>query len=168
MPLKTQRLLLRPAKQSDATDLWDVFRKPAVMRYWSEPPHASLARTAELVAGMVALGSEPAYFTVEHQGRAIGTAGFWQGDEIGFILHPDFWGQGLGRELTVAVVGFGFTELGFDMIRADVDPGNVASLRLLHSAGFRETGRATRTMQVGDQWVDSVYLQMDSPGQTAK
>jgi RimJ/RimL family protein N-acetyltransferase len=43
-------------------------------------------------------------------------------------------------------------------VRADVDPENVASLRLLEALGFKRTGFAKNTMKVGEAWVDSVYL----------
>jgi RimJ/RimL family protein N-acetyltransferase len=48
-------------------------------------------------------------------------------------------------------------------LTADVDPRNAASLRLLDRLGFRETGRAERTMLWGDEWCDSVYLALPRP-----
>jgi len=44
--------------------------------------------------------------------------------------------------------------------RADVDPRNARSLKLLKNLGFRETGTAKRTYQIGDEWTDSVYLEL--------
>ncbi|MFO1088248.1 MAG: GNAT family protein [Hyphomicrobiales bacterium] len=35
-------------------------------------------------------------------------------------------------------------------------PRNTASLRVLAKAGFVETGRAARTIKIGDEWCDSV------------
>jgi RimJ/RimL family protein N-acetyltransferase len=46
---------------------------------------------------------------------------------------------------------------------ADVDPRNVASLRVLDRLGFKETGRAERTFLLGDEWCDSVYLALQRP-----
>jgi ribosomal protein S18 acetylase RimI-like enzyme len=57
-------------------------------------------------------------------------------------------------------LGLGYA---MDAITADVDPRNVASLRLLARLGFEETGRAARTCQVGDEWQDSVYLALRRP-----
>ena len=156
--ITTERLLLRRARAEDAALLWDVFRRPDAMRYWSELPHLTPDRTMKLVEGMMALAPDAPYFLVEHEGRPVGTAGFWQGHEVGFILHPDVWGKGLGSELLDALLGHGFTFCGFDAIMADVDPGNAASIGLLTSKGFTEIGRAERTIQLGDTWVDSVYF----------
>lgn len=161
--IQTERLLLRRARAEDVSALWDVFRRPEAMRYWSDLAHATPARTTQLVEGMMALEPNAPYFTVEHEGRAVGTAGFWQGSEVGYILHPDVWGKGLGSELLVALVRHGFEVCGFDSITADVDPDNAASIAMLTRAGFSEIGRAKRTLQIGDTWVDSVYF-----GLTAK
>jgi [ribosomal protein S5]-alanine N-acetyltransferase len=49
-------------------------------------------------------------------------------------------------------------------LTADVDPRNGASLALLAGLGFRETGRATRTLKWRDEWCDSVYLELRRPG----
>jgi ribosomal-protein-alanine N-acetyltransferase len=43
-----------------------------------------------------------------------------------------------------------------------VDPRNAGSLRLLRRLGFRKTGRKERTWLVGEEWCDSVYLQVDA------
>jgi RimJ/RimL family protein N-acetyltransferase len=45
-------------------------------------------------------------------------------------------------------------------VRADVDPGNAGSLKLLERLGFKRTGTAERTFKIGEMWVDSVYLEL--------
>ncbi len=88
----------------------------------------------------------------------IGKAGCCRLPEIRFILHPGFWGSGLAREALEAVIDNLFAHHAIAAIVADVDPRNVASLRLLGGLGFVETGRADRTILVGDDWCDSIYL----------
>ena len=78
--------------------------------------------------------------------------------EIGFVLHPDFWGKGLAHEAVGAAIEHVLATFPIAAIIADVDPRNAASLRLLTRLGFVETGRAVRTMQVGEESCDSVYL----------
>jgi RimJ/RimL family protein N-acetyltransferase len=43
-------------------------------------------------------------------------------------------------------------------VTADVDPANVASIRLLGRLGFEQTGAASRTWLVGGVWMDSLYF----------
>ena len=54
--------------------------------------------------------------------------------------------------------------MAIEAIKADVDPRNQGSLRLLARLGFVETHRAGRTWLVGDEWCDSVYLALPRPG----
>ncbi len=87
-------------------------------------------------------------------------AGCWRLAEVGFILHPDHWGQGLATEALSAAIPHVFATLAVEALTAEVDPRNAASLRVLDRLGFRETHRAARTILVGDEWCDSVYLQL--------
>jgi RimJ/RimL family protein N-acetyltransferase len=50
---------------------------------------------------------------------------------------------------------------GIARIDADADPRNAASMGLMTSRGFSETGRAENTWLVGDEWCHSVYFALD-------
>jgi RimJ/RimL family protein N-acetyltransferase len=162
--LTTDRLLLRQARMDDLADLHRVFADPRAMRYWDSLPHTEHDQTRRWLAAMVAFDlTSTDDFVVEHQGRAIGKAGCWRLGEIGFILHPDHWGKGFGREALAAVIPHVFAHLPIDRLDADVDPRNAAALRLLGHFGFREIGRAARTVRLGAEWCDSVYLALPRP-----
>ena len=164
MELLTPRLRLRRARSDDLAAMHAVLSHPAAMRYWSSPPHQSLEETRAWLSGMIA--AEPGEsddFVVEHQGRVIGKAGCWRIPEVGFILHPDYWGQGLAREALTAVITRAFAAFPIPALIADVDPRNAASLALLARLGFVETGRAAGTIKVGDDWCDSIYLSLSRP-----
>lgn len=156
--LETPRLILRRARIEDAADLFEVFSKPEAMRWWSTPPHQTLDETREWVAGMAAASpDESDDFVVEFDGRAIGKAGFWRLPEIGYILHPDYWGRGLATEALTAVIDHVMRTRDVHTVTADIDPSNAASIRLLERLGFEMAGSAQRTWLVGDVWMDSVY-----------
>jgi len=162
--IDTPRLRLRRARIDDAEDMFRVFGDPRAMRYWDSLPHAEVGQTRAWLERMVALPAGASDdFILEHQGRAIGKAGCWRIAEIGFILHPDHWGRGLASEALGAIIPHVFETLPVDRLEADVDPRNVASLRLLGKFGFREVGRAERNVQVGEEWYDSVYLALPRP-----
>lgn len=165
MEITTPRPILRPVRRSDLDDLFAVFSDPRAMAYWSTPPHESRARTADWIELMIDGDSPgPALdFIIEHEGRAVGKAGFWKPPEIGYILHPDLWGRGLAREALEAVIDRAFGVGGLTEVRADVDPRNAASLGLLARLGFERTGFAARTWNVGGVWCDSVYLTLKRP-----
>ena len=155
----TARLRLRRAEMDDLAAIHAVLSDAQAMRYWSTTPHATLEQSRVWLASMVAASpSESDDFLIEYEGRVIGKVGCWRMPEIGFILHSDFWGKGLAREAIGAAIEHILATLPVEAIIADVDPRNAASLRLLTRLGFVETGRAARTMQVGEEWCDSVYL----------
>lgn len=138
------------------------------MRYWSTLPHATLEETERWVAAMVDAPPDRADdYVIEHQGRVIGKAGCHSLPEIGFILHPEHWGRGLAREAVEAAIGTIMARHAIAALVADVDPRNAASLALLLRLGFRQTGRAARTILVGDAWCDSVYLSRPRPAPAA-
>ncbi len=155
----TPRLRLRPARADDLPAFHAILGDPRAMRYWSSLPHASLAETQAWLDGMIAAPPEESCdFVIEYQSRLIGKAGCFRLPEIGYILHPDFWGQGFAREAVEAVIAYAFRHFPIPSLLADVDPRNAASLGLLARLGFVETGRAERTYQIGDEWCDSLYL----------
>lgn len=62
------------------------------------------------------------------------------------------------------VVGRG---VRLERVKADVDPRNVGSLRVLEKLGFKEIGRAERTFETHLGWCDSVYLAVENPRSVA-
>ena len=158
--LRTDRLLLRRALPGDVEAMHRIMSDPVAMRYWSTPPHVEREETERWVASMIEvdpdLGDD---FIVTMEGAVIGKLGAWKLPEIGFLICPNHWGQGLASEAMAAFIdrrrALGSTELN-----ADVDPRNVASLRLLRRHGFVETGRAAGTWQVGAELCDSIYLKL--------
>jgi len=160
----TARLRLRRARDSDLDDLHAVFGNARAMHYWSRPPHTDLDQTRAFLDAMIAAPVEESDdFVVEYKGRVIGKAGCWRVPEIGFILHPDYWGQGLAHEALVAVIERAFAIFPIAALEADVDPRNAGCLRLLGKLGFEEVRRAERTTKIGGKWFDSVYLSLNRP-----
>lgn len=163
MRLKTDRLILRRARMEDLADLHRVLSTPAVMRFWATPEHETLEETRAFLAAMIDGGSESDDFVVERDGRVIGKAGAWKLPELGYLLHPDHWRQGIAREALTAVITHLFATHDVPALTADVDPRNIASLRLLESLGFQETGRAEKTIRWRDEWSNSIYLALPRP-----
>jgi [ribosomal protein S5]-alanine N-acetyltransferase len=164
--IRTERLILRRARIGDLDDVHAMLSHPAAMRYWAHPEHETLTESRNWLEGMAKAASE-IDFLVEHQGRVIGKAGAWRLPEVGFLLHPDHWGKGLALEAMTAVIAHLFAAPDADVLTADVDPRNAASLRLLGKLGFVETGRAERTLKWRDEWCDSVYLALKRPDRHA-
>ncbi len=162
--IRTARLILRRARIEDLDAIHAVLGNRLATRFWSTPPHANLEESRIWLQSMIdAPPDQSDDYVLEYEGRVIGKAGFHRLPEIGFILHPDFWGRGLAREALEAVIARVFSSFPVEALTADVDPRNAASLALLKGLGFVETGRAKGTWQVGDELCDSVYLALRRP-----
>ncbi|MBL7828314.1 MAG: GNAT family N-acetyltransferase [Saprospiraceae bacterium] len=145
--LKTERLILREMVESDAEALLFLRTDPVVMKYLDRPKMESIEKAREFI-GMVgnnftqneginwaiSIGDDPAM---------IGNICIWRIDkphyrgEIGYAMHPAFHGQGIMQEAMRVVLNYGFNEMGLHSIEANVNPENLASIRLLERHGFR-------------------------------
>jgi ribosomal-protein-alanine N-acetyltransferase len=162
--IRTARLALRRPQGDDLEAMFAITSDPRAMRYWSTLPHASLDITRVWLHQQIertALGGED--FVIEFEGRAIGTVGAGRLPDFGFIIHPDYWGHGLATEASRGFIDYVFGARPVEALLADVDPCNVASLRVLKRLGFVETGTAKNTFLLGEEWCDSVYLRLDRP-----
>lgn len=158
--IEAGRVVLRRAVAGDLAMFHAAMSDPVVMRYWSTPPHPDLATTRDWLGAMIA--ADPAAsddFVIEIDRQPAGKLGCWQMPELGYLLHPAFQGQGLASAALAAFIGY-MRGRGLRGLKADVDPRNAASLRLLERAGFTMTGQASRTWLAGEEWCDSVYLEL--------
>jgi RimJ/RimL family protein N-acetyltransferase len=162
--IRTERLLLRRARESDLAAIHAILTDTRAMRYWSSLPHTSLDETREWLGRMIASDLTESYdFVVDLDGVAIGKAGCYRVPEIGYVLHPDHWGKGYAREALTAVIPRIFERFDIPAIEADIDPRNAASIGLLVRLGFELSGQAQRTWLIGEEWCDSVYYRLKRP-----
>ena len=166
--LSGQRLALRMLNEQDIDDLYRVFSSPEGLRYWSWPPYTQRQQAVALYEDIIDCWQQQSLFQwgIEHleSGRIMGTTTLASLDrsngrcEIGFILHPDYWRQGMISEALPLVINHAFGTLKMRRIEADVDPANEASLRTLERMGFQPEGLARERWQVNGEIQDSVML----------
>ena len=161
--LKTDRLTLRHAQPDDAEDIFAFMSDARAMAYWSTPPHPDLATTTAQVTRMAAAPLPTCYFVWEKDHTIIGMGGMHSGNEVGFMLHPDYWQQGIAQEAMSAILPYLWQVTDIDHVHADADPRNEASIALLRRLGFHQTGTAKNTFCVNGVWSDSVYFRLDRP-----
>ncbi len=162
MRLVTDRLVLRAARESDLGALFGIFSNPIAMRYWSSLPHKTEEDTRPSLEKLRKPGPRT-YFVFDHAGTVIGLGGIHTGTEIGYILHPDHWGQGIAAEAGQAIINHTWATTDLPVITADVDPLNLNSVRFLTRLGFHVSGFAKDTFCVGGHWSDSVFFALGRP-----
>lgn len=77
--------------------------------------------------------------------------------DIGYVLHPDFWGYGYAEEAARAMMAAGFHELGLHRITAICDQRNKASARVMERLGMRREGVFRQSKVIQGEWGDE-YL----------
>ena len=163
--LETERLLLRPLRSSDAAPLFAIFSDPTVMRYWSTLPWTAIDQAHDLLARDQVAMAAGDYLRLgieqKEDGRLVGFCTFFdlkvdsRRAEIGYGLAHSVWGHGYMHEALVALLRYGFTELGLNRVEADIDPQNEASRRSLERLGFKKEGFLPERWIVGGVVTDS-------------
>lgn len=148
--LDTQRLQLRPVRDSDAADLFAMFSDPLVTRYLSHPPWTHIGNAHELIARTAAAASAGTYLYLgierKSDGKLIGECSLFnlmaqcRRAEVGYTLAHEAWAKGYIGEALIALLEFGFTRLELNRVEADIDPRNTASARTLEKLHFQREG----------------------------
>ena len=73
---------------------------------------------------------------------------------LGYSVSERHNGRGYATEAVRQVLAVAFEELGLHRVQAAVMPINLASIRVLEKAGFREEGLALRYLQINGVWED--------------
>jgi len=60
--------------------------------------------------------------------------------EVGYMLLPDFWGQGYATEICTRLLRFAFEHTSLDEIKAVTDPSDLVSQRVLQKCGLSAEG----------------------------
>ena len=145
--LTTERLTLRPWRETDLNDFYEYARVDGVGQMAGWKPHGSMEESETILSHFIA-GKH--VFALEHQGKVIGSLGVEQyreenypeldavqGREIGYVLSKAYWGRGLMPEAVRAVIGWLFKEIGLDFILCGHFEWNRQSRRVIEKCGFR-------------------------------
>lgn len=79
--------------------------------------------------------------------QIVGLCGLHRRDdglELSYKFFPNYWGQGLGKEVTIACLNYGFTTLKDGSIIAITQDANHPSCRLLEAIGMKHIQSFTR------------------------
>lgn len=78
--------------------------------------------------------------------------------EIGWAIHPDYWGRGFATEAARRLLGFAFADLHVHRVVAFSHVGNVASIRVMERLGMCRDGLLRETRQWQGGWADEVVF----------
>ncbi|KZE69213.1 alanine acetyltransferase [Fictibacillus phosphorivorans] len=100
----------------------------------------------------------------------IGQVGFFKVERgpaqkgmIGYSLDQAFNGNGYMTEALELMVNYGFNELKFHRIEAEVMPHNIGSIKILEKTGFHKEGIARQNVMINGKWEDHQVLALINP-----
>jgi len=164
LTLETERLLLRPFRQTDLDPYAVMCADPQVMRYLGD--RAVLAREDawRQMAMLVGHWSLRGFGTWAIEERATGTllgrAGLhypdgWPDREVNWALARPYWGHGFAFEAAKAVLAHAFGSLRWERASSLIDAENYRSIRLAERLGERfERQVEVRGFRVGLYSID--------------
>jgi len=145
--LKTERLTLRPWRESDLADFYEYARVDGVGQMAGWLPHGSIEESRAILTRFIE-GKKT--FAIELHGKVIGSVGIelyneenfpelstLQGRSIGYVLSKDYWGRGIMPEAVMAVIRFLFDEVGLDFVLISHFQWNRQSARVIEKCGLQ-------------------------------
>ncbi|MGT2933109.1 GNAT family N-acetyltransferase [Streptococcus catagoni] len=150
--LETDRLILRQRTLSDAEDIFAFASLGQVTYQAGFPPVPTVEEEINYLqtiypANLEKEGLPSGYgIALKDDNKIIGSIDFnhKRADdvyEIGYLLHPDFWGQAYMLEAARALIEYGFTELHLHKIEVGCFSYNKQSQRVAEKLGFSLEGR---------------------------
>ena len=143
----TLRLNCRPVVAEDAAFYGDLFGLPETVAHRPDRKPLSPEATARQLELDIAHWQDHGHgrWALSHAGQIVGLGGLtvkpqFEGLNLSYHLLPEMWGQGLASEFVRAAVDFARDELRADAVYGLVRPNNIASIRVMEKAGFRDAG----------------------------
>ena len=145
--LKTERLVLRVRTVADAEDIHAYASLPEVAYPAGFPPVKTLEDEIYYLEHILPERNQkdnlPAGYGIVVKGtdKVIGSVDFNHRHaddvlELGYTLHPDYWGRGYVPEAARALIDLGFKDLGLHKIELTCFGHNVQSQRVAEKLGF--------------------------------
>ena len=163
--LHTSRLTLRQMLSTDAPEILALRSNHQAMRFIGKEKLTSIQEAHDFInlinhAWQYNHGLTWAV-CLQQTNKLIGHLGFWRlipehhRAEIGYMLHPDFWGKNMMSEALEAAMTYGLQVLNLHSIEANADPENAGSIRLLEKHGFVREGYFRESYLVGNEFKDT-------------
>ena len=160
--LQTERLVLRPPRESDVPTMQRRFPQWEVVRYldahipWPYPADGAAENWPNIRRDLTE--RQKCHWAVTLKGgddEQVGLISLWQDDgrsrdQRGFWLDPEFWGRGLMTEAANRVTDYALVELGWPRLWLCNAEVNVASHRVKEKQGAVIVDRTHRRYVYGD------------------
>jgi ribosomal-protein-alanine N-acetyltransferase len=153
-----ERVLLRRLRVADASDMFDYARRESVTKYLLWSPHPDPEFTRQYLSFVQKQYRDGCFYdwaiVDKKSGKMIGSCGFPsitehnRSAEVGYVLHPDFWGKGYASEVLRILLVFAFETLHLHRVEARCFEEHGASRRVMEKCRMRYEGSLRDAMLV--------------------
>nr|WP_263313949.1 GNAT family protein [Mammaliicoccus sp. Marseille-Q6498] len=149
---------LRDLKRSDIEDINAFASLPEVTKYMTWEPQTY--EQTEAFVDMLLNRDENWMYNVivdADEDKVIGAVQLVSdtendSGELGYVLHPDYWGNGIAIDVTRTIVKYGFKVLKLNRIWATTDIRNTASEIVLQNLGMKHEGILRQNIKIKDEY----------------
>lgn len=150
LTIETERLILRPWKQTDLDDFFEYASVDGVgeMAGWK---HHENKEKSQSILDLFINDDRTFAIVLKDNNKVIGSLGVekygmekvlseffdYQGGEIGFVLSKDYWGKGLMPEAVKAVIDYLFNVANLDFLTCGYYEFNNQSKKVQEKCGFK-------------------------------
>ncbi|CAN5817189.1 GNAT family protein [soil metagenome] len=168
--LSTRHFLLRQIIPTDVAEIFRGLSNPEVTAWYGVSYDMPDATQEQMKWYRDIVEQESGiWWAISHRENPtglLGTCGFYdrnkenQNTDLGYWLHPEWWGKAILQECLPAILAYAFAHLDIYRVEAEVEPANIGSSRLLRKLGFSFEGTRRQCERRGEHFVDLEYYSM--------
>ncbi len=168
--LETERLLLRRVAETDVNEIMELRGNPETMKFIPRP---LVTNTEEALAHYHMINDKIENneginwaITIKGNPKLIGIMGHYKiqaehyRSEVGYMILPQFNGQGITAEALKAVLEYGFDDMGLHSTEAILDAENHGSERVLQKSGFVKEAHFVENEFIKGNWRDNLVYSL--------
>ena len=164
--LNTERLILRAVTLDDAQDMFEYASQDQVVRFTTFPAHKDVEGSKEAIKEFFLKRPSRSWpeayaIVLKENNKMIGTCDFWptgkEGTfEMGYVLNPAFWNQGIMTEAGKEVLRFAFQDYGVHRMELEHLENNLASKKVALKLGFVYEGTKRKAYKFEGDYKDLI------------
>lgn len=168
--LETNRLSLRRIVKEDVLEIFALRSNKKTMKYVPRPlainHKDALAHIAIIEERIINNEGINWAITLKDNPKLIGIIGHYKikpenfRAEVGYMLLPEYHGKGIITEAVKEVVKYGFNVMKLHSIEAIIDPGNLASEKVLQKNGFIKEAHLKENEFYNGRFLDTVIYSL--------
>jgi [ribosomal protein S5]-alanine N-acetyltransferase len=171
--INTERLVLRQLTKDDADSLFWVRSNLEVGKYIPRQPYQSKEDAIAFITKTEIFipNNESIIWAIatKNTDTVIGTICLWNikkedyRAEVGYELHPNYWGKGIMQEALTVVLDYGFRDMKLHSIAAVINPDNEASIKLVEKNKFIKEAHFKEDYYHNEKFRDTAIYSLLTP-----